>query len=251
MKILEIIIFLLPFAIAIVDIEQTIAGGVVATPHQFPFAVAVTSRNVNLTPRLCGGSIISRQSILTAALCVHNQNEIVVILGSHNIANENEPFQVRFPIPQQDVRIHPAFVSGQTTNDIAILRLPAPIGFFNHAINLVNLPTDPQESFLNVAAITMGFGSECSQNNCAPINILKVIGINTRPNNECNAQSTQICATNGSGGPCGSDEGGPMVVSENGTFVQIGIIRVLGNRCQGTATYIRITSFLPWIRQNL
>jgi secreted trypsin-like serine protease len=251
MKILEIIFFL-PFASAIVvDIEQTIAGGVIATPHQFPFAVAITSRNINFSPRLCGGSIISRQSILTAAFCIYNQIDITVILGSHDIENENEPFQVRFTIPQQDVRTHPAFVSGQTTNDIAILRLPGPIGFFNHAINLVNLPADPQENFLNVVAITMGFGSECWQANCFPINILKVIGVNTRPSSECNAQSTQMCATNQSGGPCGSDEGGPLVVSENGTFVQIGIIRMQGNRCQGAATYMRITNFLPWIRQNL
>jgi secreted trypsin-like serine protease len=250
MKILKIL-FLLPFASAIVDFDQTIAGGLVATPHQFPFVVAVISRNINFSPRLCGGSIISRQSILTAAFCVHGQIDVTVILGVHDIANENEPFQVRFTIPQHDVRIHPAFVSGQTTNDIAIVRLPGPIGFFNHAINLVNLPTNPQESFLNVAAITMGFGAECWQANCFPINILKVVAVTTSPNNACNAQSTQICATNQSGGPCASDEGGPMVVSENGTFIQIGIIRLPGNRCSGAATYMRITSFLSWIRENL
>lgn len=237
-----------------IAIDSNINAGSEATPHQFPFAVVVRSRNINFSPRLCGGALISRQSILTSAFCVFEQIDIEVFLGAHNL-EVNEPFQVRMPIPTQDVRIHPEFSRGSMISDLAILRLPSPIGFFNHAINLIAIPTNPDETFSDFSSTVIGWGSDCGLPTCLPSNILKQVEVFVRQNTECAGigltQSSQLCATSTLGGPCNGDWGGPQFITRNGNFLLIGIVQTVGNFCRGAAIYTRITSFIPWIRENM
>lgn len=188
------------------DIDSSINGGNDATPHQYPFAVAVRSRNVNFSPRLCGGALISRQAILTTAFCVYRQTDPEVFLGAHNLEDENEMFQVRMQINPQDVLVHESYVAGELTNDIAVLRMPAAIAFFNHAINLIALPSDPAEVFVNISSTTMGFGSSCLHISCPELNFLRTVEVFVRPDVECDhvgiTSGTQLCVSNPLGGPC-------------------------------------------------
>ena len=187
-----------------IDIVSTINTGSEATPHQFPFAVAVRTRNLSFSPRLCGAALISRNAVCTAAFCVYGQMDGQVILGAQNIADENEPFQVKMEIFMKDVVIHPDYVPGQMSNDIAIVRLPASIAFFTHAINIISLATNPDEFF--DTATTMGWGSECILPTCPELNVLRMVDVSVRPNSECNnlglTSDSQLCASNILGGPC-------------------------------------------------
>lgn len=238
-----------------INIENLIMGGGETLPNRYPFAVAVRSRNALFSPRLCGGALISRQSILTSAFCVDDQNDVQVFLGGHNIADSSEPFQVNIPIASNDVKIHPDFVRGQMSNDIAIIKLPAPIGFFNQAISPIAIASNSDESFLDSVATTMGWGSDCFLPTCVELNILRTIDVNVRPNSDCSSlgisQSSQICATNLAGGPCNGDQGSPLVINNNGNYLLIGLVETLGNLCRGPAVYTRITSFSLWIRENM
>lgn len=187
-----------------VDIVGTINTGTDATPHQFPFAVAVRTRNLSFSPRLCGGALISRQAVLSAAICVHEIIDGQVFLGAHNIADETEQFQVKMEIIMNNIFIHPDYRPGQMSHDIAVVRLPASIAFFTHAINIVALASNPDEIF--DSATTMGWGSNCILPTCPELNILRMIDVFVRPNSECNflglTQASQLCATNILGGPC-------------------------------------------------
>lgn len=69
-------------------ISSRIVGGREAEPHEFPYQ-ALLSPQVPTVDAMCGGSIISARSILTAAHCLVDArgelyNEIDVILGAHN-----------------------------------------------------------------------------------------------------------------------------------------------------------------------
>lgn len=51
------------------SVSPRITGGAQATPHQFPYQVGliiITSKGITF----CGGSLISRTTVLTAAHCV-------------------------------------------------------------------------------------------------------------------------------------------------------------------------------------
>lgn len=187
-----------------IEIDKAINAGTEATPHQFPFAVAVRTRNLSFSPRLCGAALISRNAACTTAFCVYGQMDGEVFLGAQNIADENEPLQVKMEISMKDVVIHPDFVSGQMSNDIAIVRLPASIAFFTHAINIISLATNPDEIY--DTATTMGWGSNCILPTCPELNVLRMIDVSVRPNSECNSlglrSDSQLCASNIVGGPC-------------------------------------------------
>ena len=188
------------------NFDSLINGGNDATPHQFPFAVAVRTRNINYSPRLCGGALISRQAILTTGFCVYGQTDPEVFLGAHNLEDENEMFQVRMLINPQDIYVHESYKSGELMNDIAVVRLPAAIAFFNNAINMIAIPSDPAEVFVNISSTIMGFGSNCFHISCPELNVLRTIDVFVRPNVECDhvttTDGTQLCVTNALGGPC-------------------------------------------------
>lgn len=78
---------------------------------------------------LCGGSLISKRHILTAAHCVYNRTDLTIArLGEYDLYSESDGAD---PI---DVRIkrgilHPAYDPNTYENDIAVLRLKNEIEF--------------------------------------------------------------------------------------------------------------------------
>lgn len=246
---------------AYIDFDTSIMNGEETQQHQFPFVVAI--RSVMTGPlrrvRQCGGSLISRLAILSSGYCLYSMVETTVYLGAHTIEDPNEPHQLKIILTPASIRVHPGYVSNQFVNDIAIARLPTPIGFFNHAINLVYLPLNAAETFENEPAMIMGYGADGILN--ANTNRLIMTNVHTRSNGACDftgsllIQPTQMCSDGR--GVCGGDDGGPLVIARNGNYLQVGIIQVASDggifsACRiGTKVYTRITSFLDWIEANI
>lgn len=235
-----------------IKVDNFIIGGTEVNPNQYPFAVALFARTTTGTirTRICGASLISRQAILTAATCVHNHENITVTLGAHNL-NNAEPFQVWLPIT--DVNVHPDYERGQLHNDIAVLRLQNPIGFFNQAVQIIALP-DPGNQFLSTNGNVVGWGCTTSlpgPANCPVALHLRTATVTTQVDTQCNAiPPYQMCAGGGvfSGTACHGDEGSPFFTTINGNFVLIGLVQGAPTLCQNSMTLTRITSFLSWIR---
>lgn len=251
MKIFVLLIFV-SFACGI-KIDSTISGGNEAARNEFPFAVVIFSRqDVAARTRTCGGALLSRQAVLTAASCVHNHAEIEVGLGVHNIDDQTEPFQVWMPIYEN--RIHPNYPA-DIRSDIAISRLPHAIGFFNQAVQIISLP--PDEQFASTPGTVVGWGCSTAlptPATCIPTHILRSVGINTQANSACGATEAQLCAFTSIfvGSICPNDEGGPFFTTiAGGTRVLIGIARGPLTTCSNTMTFTRVTHFLPWIRENI
>lgn len=247
MKII-LVLFFVTFTYGI-SIDSQISGGSEANPNQFPFAIAVfTAPNAEARERLCGGALISRQAILSAAVCVHNQVTFRVGLGIHDWSNEAEPFVVWMSV--SDVRVHPSYPQ-DLTNNIAILRLPHSIGFFNQAVQIISLPSEDQQ-FLNTAGNAVGWGCSTplpSPALCTQSFVLRSISISTVT---CAAGANQICAGGAlTGSICAGDEGGPFFTTINGNFVLIGLGHSFPGGCIGTSTFTRVSSHLAWIRANM
>ena len=130
---------------------QAIFGGqYVTNPHEYPWlARLVTFREPNSTEfHGCGGSIISKNLIVTAAHCVENATKIIVILGNSNSSSE-----LALIASVKTILNHPAYnskngsfqVRGLSNTidpyDIALLRLSKDLNF-NEAIQQITFTKD-------------------------------------------------------------------------------------------------------------
>lgn len=100
---------------------------------------------------LCGGSLISLQTTLTAAHCVEGASSGTIVVGAHFLTNQNEALQRRIGVLPHHIRMHPQWDPSLIRNDIALVRLPSAVEL-NVATRPAILPT--------VAQINLDFAGE-------------------------------------------------------------------------------------------
>lgn len=119
-----------------------IKNGDEVIPGEFPWIVALYFSDVkrNLTYYICGGTIIHKRFILTAAHCVNSTEaeDIKVAAGEHLLSHKSgkeEWLQVERIIP------HPQYTTDrlQIYNDIALLQMGEDVNW-THSIHPVCLP---------------------------------------------------------------------------------------------------------------
>jgi secreted trypsin-like serine protease len=107
---------------------------------------------------LCGGSVISRSTILTAAHCADaTVTEFNIIFGAVNMRN-NEPNQQRRTVPFSGWLQHPSYNRNNLHNDIAIIFFrdqPIELNQFVQTIALAAITTD---LFVGEPVHVSGFG---------------------------------------------------------------------------------------------
>lgn len=120
-----------------------VIDGNVARPYSRPYQAGLIIRRGQdwwETQHVCGGSILSKNFILTSGFCLHESNRLQVVLGAHELFNRNEPTQQRFDLISSDYIRHPEFNVGQMRHDIALLRLPRE-AIFNSFVQPIQLPS--------------------------------------------------------------------------------------------------------------
>ena len=130
---LQIKIFL-GFILATTIVEAIIGGISVVDPHEFPWVVGVRTEFGK-----CGGSIITKNLVMTAAHCLFNSKrelvqEISILMGHSDISS---PL-----IKKQRVEsflIHPQHGNKKYYNDVALLRLSKDLEFDN-SVQPIGLP---------------------------------------------------------------------------------------------------------------
>ena len=123
-------------------VEAIFGGKDVTDPHKYPWMVKVSIwYNDHYKVELCGGSIISKTVVMTAAHCVKSRNGIVAkfvrISVGHSNLNSNEIVD----IVVEAIKIHPQY-AGKITwweNDIALLQLSKELQF-KKSIQPIDLP---------------------------------------------------------------------------------------------------------------
>lgn len=101
--------------------DNRVVGGIESRPHQFPFLVALILTVNHRSQSFCGGSIIGKNHILTAAHCIENITKIDVMAGVHNVFEDTPIFHSEiFP---RDYLMHFAYNSATLENDIALIYL--------------------------------------------------------------------------------------------------------------------------------
>uniref|UniRef100_A0A3B5QB02 trypsin n=1 Tax=Xiphophorus maculatus TaxID=8083 RepID=A0A3B5QB02_XIPMA len=96
--------------------EYGITGGKVAKPHSRPYMVSLQIQGKHI----CGGMLIRKDYVLTAAHCKDCYQDITVVLGAHNISKK-ERNQQRINVKKYHA--HPQFKADQFEYDIMLLKV--------------------------------------------------------------------------------------------------------------------------------
>ncbi|NWW03056.1 GRAK protein, partial [Oreocharis arfaki] len=94
-----------------------IIGGHEVRPHSWPFMAAIQIENLDV---LCGGTLVEKQWVLTAAHCEIDELEDRVVLGAHRVSVAEKQQQI-FEI--MAIFRHRQFDRLSMTNDIMLLKL--------------------------------------------------------------------------------------------------------------------------------
>ncbi|KAJ8942833.1 hypothetical protein NQ318_022848 [Aromia moschata] len=243
-KIQPMDVFVEPLPGAKPEIGTRVAGGSEATPNSIPYQVAVIIDGSGV----CGGSLISPEWVLSAAHCTIGASFVQVILGAHNIQT-TEATQV--VSTSRDITNHPSYNSSMAANDISLIRLPSQVTLTS-AIQVIALAPASSGTFAGSIGLMSGWGatSEAASTISAT---LQRVNLNIITNAVCQNSfgsiiiESIICTSGiGSVGACGSDSGGPLVVSN----AQVGVVSFGSSRgCQAglPTAFARVSSFRSWI----
>ncbi|XP_011694586.1 PREDICTED: serine protease 48-like [Wasmannia auropunctata] len=224
-----------------------IVGGKDAPPDKFPYQVSLRRYGSHS----CGGSILSRNMILTAAHCIvgYESGPSLEALTIH--AGTNLLSELGTVYKAKKVIVHEGFDPFALVNDIGLIILKNPIQF-NKNIQPITLAI-PEFPFTPAGKpCTLSGWGRTSLGGKVP-DKLQEIELVVYDQNKCKqehwrVQSTHICTLTKAGeGACHGDSGGPLVAEG----VQIGIVS-FGQPCaRGSPdVFSRVASFQDWIQKH-
>ncbi|XP_050677510.1 brachyurin-like isoform X3 [Leptidea sinapis] len=241
--------------------DSRIAGGSLSTLGQFPYQAGLISDIIGLSGNgVCGGSLLSARSVVTAAHCwfdgINRAWRFTVVLGSVTLFHGGTRIQTTF------VRTHPSWFPLLVRNDVAVIDLLQAVQF-SATISPISLPTpqEAQETFTGYQAIASGYGLTGDDHELTNQQHLSHVTLTVISNEICSIafpsvlQNSNIC-TSGRGGAstCRGDSGGPLVAEVAKRPILIGIVSfgiTFGCEIGYPAAYARVTSFLDFINGEI
>ncbi|MCE5347133.1 MAG: trypsin-like serine protease [Bacteroidales bacterium] len=246
--------YFFPFFTGIKTEPSKITGGADASISDFPWQVYYESGNY-----LCGGSIISKNWIVTAAHCTKNDNGSAISASEMDIkvGASNPVYGKKYYVSQ--VIVHENYNNETLENDIALLKLQEPINYENakpidliSAEDVANGATDP-----GVMSWVTGWGLTKVSPKVLP-SVLQKVQLPIVSNTQAakvwdDIPETDIMAgyLNGNKDACSGDSGGPLVVPVSGGYKLAGIVSWGSSNCNTYGAYTRVSSFGKWIEGKI
>jgi secreted trypsin-like serine protease len=244
--------------------ETRIVGGTQAPPGAWPSQVALVFHDTpsNYSAQYCGGTLIARSWVLTAAHCVRDADnpdtpgdetftptpaDIDVLVGTQDLQSGGTRVRA------VEFRIHPSWNPSEGRSDLALIRLdtPAPASIPFQRITAQNV-----SPVAGTAVTTTGWGTTAHNQNSYPPK-LRQVTVNVTTPAACQngypgfyQQSTMVCAAAPGKDACQGDSGGPLVENRGGTWTQVGIVST-GDGCALAGfpgIYTRVAAFSDWIK---
>uniref|UniRef100_A0AB38ZEB5 Venom S1 protease with CUB domain 5 n=1 Tax=Ectomocoris sp. TaxID=3104572 RepID=A0AB38ZEB5_9HEMI len=241
---------------------RRIFGGREAQPYEYPWLVGLVTGEQRRMP-MCGGSIITKYHVLTAAHCVHEgksgqlrSDTFSVIIGEKDLEVESEANQL---IKVKQVIMYKNYSDYIKDFDIAILHLENKIQF-SQLVGPVCLPNgllDVRDQWLKV----MGWGivnSEGYSSTIPKVTYVKAMDINI-----CNAMylfqkrtedSFHVCTWAKGTASCNGDSGGPLVWldPETNRYTESALVsHALGCGSVIPSVNTDVSYFIEWIRTEV
>ncbi|KAG7297997.1 hypothetical protein JYU34_018756 [Plutella xylostella] len=262
--------------------EDRIIGGNRTHLFEMPWMVLLSYDSPRGRKLSCGGTLISKWYVLTAAHCVTSLGSKLtlsgVVLGEYDIRTdpdcEREQGDLICAPNAKNVTIetviaHTGYSPSTLVDDIALLRLSEPADFSQLNMMPICLPVTPElqaQNLVGSRTVVAGWGS--TEDGLLQSPVLLKVKVPVISNEDCRAYfkkhpkiyDRQICA----GGldnkdSCGGDSGGPLlypgVLGTNGVkHIQRGIVSFGSKKCGVAgypAIYTRVAYYMDWILDNI
>ncbi|XP_062326524.1 elastase-1-like isoform X1 [Osmerus eperlanus] len=237
------------------SVEGRVVGGEVARPNSWPWQVSLQYLSGGSYHHTCGGSLIKRGWVMTAAHCVDRSRTWRVILGEHDLKNNEGSEQI---MTVSKVHIHSKWNSNNVAGgwDIALLRLTSD-ATLNSQVQLASLPPSGQVLPHKNPCYITGWGRTSTG---GPIsNQLKQAYLPLIDHKTCTSsgwwgstvKTSMVCAGGSKEAGCNGDSGGPLNCQLNGQYAVHGIASfVSGMGCnahQKPTVFTRVSDYISWM----
>ncbi|KAM4526304.1 mast cell tryptase-like [Fundulus diaphanus] len=234
-----------------------IVGGEDASPASWPWQVDLQLFGT----QWCGGSLINKKWVLTAAHCVSGTTPHIwkVSLGRLQRTGRNTETEVSRDIVK--IIVHPKFNNNTLDNDIALLKLSSSVKFTNY-IRPVCLAASGSTFQNGTSSWVTGWGNVEDGVPLPSPQTLQEVEVPVIGNRQCNCllgrktiTDNMVCAGPLPGGrdSCKGDSGGPMVSKQGSRWIQSGVVS-WGVGCAQPSlpgVYTRVSCYQSWINRNI
>ena len=219
-----------------------IVGGTAGDPTQFPYFMKLSGN----TSGTCGGSLIDRSWVLTAAHCVDADLADAVGLQVTNPATQQSAD------PTVEMILHPQWAGTAGIHDLALVHLKD--GVFPSVTPIqLGAPLDAGAFAANTQAQAMGYGDIAAPS--PPSNYdFNVVSTVLRSDDDMHSVFPDWvdALSIGAGTPghttCYGDSGGPLVVTRGGQPVEVGVVSGGTEFCTDAAKFTEMAGAnLAWI----
>ncbi|XP_075997466.1 elastase-1-like [Genypterus blacodes] len=233
-----------------------VVGGEAAPSHvSWPWQVSLQFLSDNSFPHFCGGTLIRREWVMTAAHCVYSSGSMRVVLGDLILHNNHYTEQYR---AVSNIYIHPEWNQNSISsgNDIALLKLDPSVSLTSY-VKLAALPPFGEILPHNNPCYVTGYGRTStggSMSNRLQQALLPIVDHQTCTSSGwwgSTIKTTMICAGGGAQSACNGDFGGPLSCIVNGKYYVHGIASfVSGMGCnapQKPTVFTRVSAYIEWM----
>jgi len=253
-----------------------ITNGRPALNGQWPWQVALgyTNPTDNTRDYLCGGALVTKRHVVTAAHCLRD-DMVTVLLGEYVLHNDTdgaspEEFKIIKKSP------HEAYNARTFDNDIAVITFDSDVGF-RDGIQPICLPSATpgviEERFAGSGTYVTGWGAKEFRGPTSNTLLQALIQVTSQDyctdkfSQFSNVQidDTKICARDVNAqsnslikDACQGDSGGPLMLDRRGEdgkfrYHLVGVVS-FGFKCAVPGfpgVYTRITEYDEWIKETI
>lgn len=237
------------------DSFERVVGGEVARPNSWPWQISLQYRSGSNYYHTCGGTLIQRGWVMTAAHCVDSNRTWRVVLGEHDLNSNSGREQI---MQVARVYIHPGWDSSRVSNgyDVALLRLSSEANL-NSYVQLGSLPPSGQVLPHNNLCYITGWGRTSTGGSLSAQ--LKQAYLPLVDHKTCSSsdwwgstvKNTMVCAGGAYESGCNGDSGGPLNCLVNGKYYVHGIASfVSGYGCnypKKPTVFTRVSAYIEWM----
>ena len=119
------------------DPASRIVGGEAAADYAWPWQIYLTANG----RFICGGTLIDRRYVLTAAHCIigisNDPSDYLVRVGAHNMASQGYYIGAYYQVAS--IQVHESYISAEYGYDIALIQLYYAVDI-SSTVNVICLP---------------------------------------------------------------------------------------------------------------
>jgi secreted trypsin-like serine protease len=241
--------------------SEPVIGGTPAPAGYAPWQVRILAYRADKV-YLCGGTLLpdsltgGSRYVVTAAHCMYDDGVIASPTDLDIVAGDRDRV-VTEPTEQArlgaQIFVHPRYDAQTGRNDIAIVRMDAPVTF-GSSVQPIEMP-DGRYDATYTATVT-GWGAMETGD---PSGVLLKADLPIVDQATCASVMaplgpvlpTMICAgyANGAKGGCFGDSGGPLTATNGAGHQQLaGIVSWGDEWCSKNTVFTRVADYVPWIR---